>query len=129
MIMLKMFRKKQMVEKQHPKMEKAAFLFAKTIISAQTHIANWLSKQEQKLSIRQKKLAFFTFCVCMSLIAGSLFFRGIFNNSNNIPGWLRQHSITIPETQPMPDSIDVDLLKKFNSNHNAGENKTDSINR
>ena len=124
--MFRIFRKKSIREDKHPKMEKAAAFLARTIIDKQTRIANWLGRHEQKFSIKQKKWALMIFCTCMSVIAGSLLFRGILNNRYSTPNWLQQQSITVPKTYPIPDSLNMNVLQQPQNNPKS---ETDSTNK
>jgi len=125
--MFSIFRKKTLRrEDKHPKMEKAAAFFARKIIKTQNRIANWLSRYEQKMSISQKKMALLLFCISMSIMTGSLLYRGIFTNRNSTPGWLQQQSITIPKTHPIPDSLDLNGLQEPQGHSKI---ETDSTNK
>lgn len=124
--MFRIFRKKSNRENKHPKMEKAAEFLARNILDKQTRTANWLSRHEQRLSIKQKKFALLIFCACMSFVAGSLLYRGIFRARSSIPDWLQQQSITVPKTHPIPDSLDLNVLPELQNNPNI---QTDSTNK
>jgi hypothetical protein len=123
--MLNLFRKKK-VEKEYPHLDKAAAFFARNIIRLQSRIAAWLSKYEQRMTIPQKKMALLLFCISMSILAGSFLYRGVTGFNTSSPSWLPQPSIVIPETQPLPDSADLQILNQAGKNRDTARFKNDS---
>lgn len=123
--MLNLFRKKK-TEKEYPHLDKAAAFFARNILRAQTRIAAWLSKHEQRMTIPQKKMALVLFCISMSILAGSFLYRGITGFNTSSPEWLQQPSIVIPETQALPDSADLEILNQVGKNRDTTHFKNDS---
>ena len=111
--MLRLFRNKKQTGADHPQLDKAASWFAKKIIGFQTRVAGWLSKQEQKLTIPQKKMALIVFCISTAILSASYLFRALNEYHDPSPAWFSQPSIAIPETHPLPDSIDEQLLKEY----------------
>lgn len=124
--MFKIFGKKPTKEDKNANVEKAAAHLAKAIILFQTRVANWLSKYERKLTTGQKKWALAIFCTAMIVFGSSLLYRGIFSNHDSMPEWIKQETIVIPKTHPIPDSIDVNVEHKHR--HHNTINK-DSINK
>jgi hypothetical protein len=123
--MLNLFRRKKS-EKQNLHLDKAAAFFARNIIRTQTRIATWLSKYEQHMTIQQKKIALFFFCISMSIFAGSFLYRGVTGFNTSSPAWLQQPSIVIPETHPLPDFTDLQALNQMGVTRDTVRLKTDS---
>jgi hypothetical protein len=126
MSMLKMFKKRKEVKEENKRAEKAAVFLSKAIITLQTRWASWLSKREQKMSIRQKKISLFIFCIAMGIVAGSALYKGLFGHRNQSP-WYKQQSITPPQTIPLPDSLEILYLYELEKKRIAEEKKKDSI--
>ncbi len=124
--MFRMFRKKEVSAKPSPKMDKAASTIAKAIIKVQTRIACWLSKQEETLTIKQKKCALLVFFVSTTIITGSLLYRGLFLDNNHSPNWLEIPTLTIPKTYPIPDSLNLNLPSQ-SEEEKLSDKKNDSI--
>ena len=122
--MFKMFRKKEVPAKPSPKTDKAASAIAKSIIRVQTRIACWLSKQEETLTIKQKKCALLLFFVSTTIVTGSLLYRGLFANNSHSPNWLEIPTLTIPKTYPIPDSLNLNLPSEKKK---LSDKKNDSI--
>lgn len=124
--MFRMFCKKTVPAKPSPKIDKAASTIAKAIIQVQTRIACWLSKQEETLTIKQKKFALLVFFVSTVIVTGSLLYRGLFVNNNHSPNWLEIPALTIPKTYPMPDSLNLNLPSQ-SEKEKLSDKKNDSI--
>jgi hypothetical protein len=84
--------------------------FSKALHHILVRLNGWLSRQEKKYSIRQKKIMLLISC---SLIAAIHFFniyqatRPSTNNS-----WLpKSHHIATPQDITLPDSLDIELIR------------------
>ena len=125
--MFRMFQNRAEPGKENPRIDKAATTIAGFIIRLQTYVVKWLSRQEQTLTIKQKKIAFLVFCISTGIITGTILFRGLFGYHNQNSDWLQNSRITIPKTHSLPDSLDLNMLRELEKRKTFDQKKTDSI--
>lgn len=119
--------KKNKKPKEYKKAEKAAVYLSKKILALQIRWANWLSRRERKMTIRQKKIALAIFCIAMTGVSGSALYQGLLGHQDSSFNWLRPQTITPPNTVPLPDSLEIMYLYELEKKRNAENRKQDSI--
>jgi hypothetical protein len=77
-----------------------------------THLARWLSRQEKKYSITQKKAMLIMFCFLIIAIHFFNIYHAIkpSTSKNRIP---EHHTITTPKDITLPDSLDIELIRSY----------------
>jgi hypothetical protein len=110
------------------KMTIAAMLL-KPIRQAQIRFATVLSKQESRLSIRQKKGALLIFLISMGSLSGHWVYRGIFSTDPGKPGYLKRDLITRPKNATLPDTLDIKWLQEYKHWKAVKDSLPDSLKR
>lgn len=88
-------------------------VFSKSIYRLKQNIAKRLSKREQKLTLRQKKIALLIFCSCMFTYSFILLWQGFFSPGKPPSHYLDHHTITMPADPRLPDSLNIPLLEQI----------------
>ena len=128
--MFRLFRKqaKSIAEPSAFKSTMAAILL-KPIRDAQIRFATSLSKQESRLSIRQKKAALLIFLITMGILSGYWVYEGIFLTNSDKPGYLKRDLITRPKNTTLPDTLDVKWLQEYKHWKARKDSLPDSLKR
>ncbi len=64
-----------------------------------------LSRREQRMTLRQKKLAITGFCLVMGVVSMAILYRGLFVPTARAPSFLTIPSISRPVSPHLPDSM------------------------
>lgn len=95
----------------------------------QTRWAEGLSRQDRKLTMRQRKLLLCLFTLLMSGLSTYWIYRGIIPPQKGKPSYLHHQAITTPETVSLPDSLDLNLLKAYQRWQTLKDSLSDSSKR
>jgi hypothetical protein len=106
-----------------------AAMLLKPIRDAQIRFATVLSKQESRLSIRQKKVALLIFLISMGSLSGHWVYKGIFSTNSDKPGYLKRDLITRPKNATLPDTLDIKWLKEYKNWKARKDSLPDSLKR
>jgi hypothetical protein len=109
--------------------DKAAGHISRSIIRLQTQFANRMSRYEQYLSIRQKKIALVVFCISMGSFSGWLIYQGVWMKKIETPSYMEKNSIIHPENITLPDSLDLQKMENFKQRQDLQSKLTDSVHR
>lgn len=96
------------------------------IYQVQSRFAIFMSKYEQRLSVRQKKKWLIIFCLCMSALSTFWLYESIYHTNGTNHGYLKKNSIVTPTSTELPDSLDLKLWEEINKHHSRSV-VTDSI--
>jgi hypothetical protein len=128
--MFRLFRKQALsARKNNPIRAKIAGILGKPIRKAQTRLATSLSKQESRLSLREKKWALLAFLLSMGSLSGYWVYQGIFSKFGNKPGFLKYQGITEPKNATLPDTLDIKWLQEYKHWQARKDSLPDSLKR
>ena len=128
--MFRLFRKqvKTAADQSSFKSTMAATLL-KPIRHAQIRFVTVLSKQESRLSVRQKKGALLIFLISMGSLSSYWVYEGIFLTSQDKPGYLKRDVISQPKNTALPDTLDIKWLQEYKRWKARKDSLTDSLKR
>lgn len=106
-----------------------AAILLKPIRDAQIRFAAGLSKQESRLSVRQKKGALLIFLISMGSLSGYWVYEGIFSTSQDKPGYLKRDVISRPKNTTLPDTLDIKWLQEYKHWKARKDSLPDSLKR
>jgi hypothetical protein len=128
--MFRLFRKQTPSAKNdNPIRAKISGILAKPLHKAQTRLVTSLSKQEGRLSVRDKKWALLAFLLLMGSLSGYWVYQGIFSKSMNKPGFLKYQGITEPKNATLPDTLDIKWLQEYKHWQARKDSLPDSLKR
>ena len=92
-------------------METVSSLIRKGSNNVTTRMARYLSRKEQTLSLRTKKLLLAYFFLCVSLYGGVLLYKG-FTGRSGSADYLHPQGISEPTLGRLPDSLSIELIRR-----------------
>ena len=92
--------------------ETVSSLLRKGSSDVTTRIARYLSRKEQGLSLRTKKLLLAYFCFCVCGYAGILLYQGVAGSPPFTGNYLHLEEITRPTLGRLPDSLSLELIRR-----------------
>ncbi|SRR5258708_23874404 len=76
------------------------------------HLAAALSRKEQSMSVRSKKIVVALFTLAMTALSMTFFYRGLFVWSSRPPSYFSKPEMSIPVIPHLPDSLLINQQKR-----------------
>lgn len=119
--------KRRQKEREHPAANKAASFLARGFLKAQTKWAGWLSAKEQKMTLQQKKKAFYVYCIITGVLTIGFFYSAFFVKQVGTEQLLKPPSVTLPKDSRLPDSLNLEYLRELYKQQKAKQFLKDSF--
>jgi hypothetical protein len=125
--MFKLFPKKKTTPGANRQTGKVSIFLSERAGRWHVRCADFLNRQERRMTVPQKKRALLLFLMIMSTVSAFWIYTGVFSATNKMPAYLRQHMIQLPKT--WPDSLKRRFIEEYKRQQALRDSLVDSVNQ